>query len=142
MSHRCSAILTASAAVCLLLGAAAPAFAADPRPADVVYMNGKVFTANGRSAVVQAFAVKGERFVATGTSAQVHRYVGPATKVVDLAGHLVTPGLADGHFHNEGGGPGIDLSQARTLSDLLSTVASAAKETAPGELIVSNSDWH
>jgi predicted amidohydrolase YtcJ len=142
MSHRCGTILASAAVVWLLAGFAGRAAAADAQPADTVYMNGKVFTANGKSAIVQAFAVKGERFVAAGSNAAVHRYVGSGTKVVDLHGRLVTPGLADGHFHNEGGGPGIDLSQARTLADLLSTVASAAKETPPGELIVSNSDWH
>jgi predicted amidohydrolase YtcJ len=143
MSHRCATGLAASAAVVsLLIGFACQAAEPNVQPADAVYMNGKVFTANGKSAVVQAFAVTGQRFVAAGSNAQVHRYVGPATKVVDLHGRLVTPGLADGHFHNEGGGPGIDLSQARSLADLLSTVASAAKETPPGETIVSNSDWH
>jgi predicted amidohydrolase YtcJ len=127
---------------CLLLGSLAVAAEGDVPPADVVFINGKVFTADARSAIVQAFAVKGDRFVAAGSNAAIQAHVGGATKVVDLHGRLVVPGLADGHFHNEGGGPGIDLSQARTLADLLAAVATAAKGANPGDLILSNADWH
>jgi predicted amidohydrolase YtcJ len=52
------------------------------------------------------------------------------------------PGLADGHFHNEGGGPGIDLSATRSIADLLAAVGAAAAEAKPGDVVVSNSDWH
>ena len=114
----------------------------EDQPADTVFLNGKVFTADSSSTIVQAFAVKADRFLGIGTDAAIQAYIGPGTKVVDLHGRLVVPGLADGHFHNEGGGPGIDLSQARTLSELLSIVSAAAKEANPGDLIVSNADWH
>lgn len=118
----------------------APAAAA---PADLVLFNGRVFTANMRSQVVEAFAVRGDTVIAVGTSkAILARNRGPHTRLLDLHGAFVTPGLADGHFHNEGGGDGIDLSHARTLNDLFSTVATAAKAANPGETIVSNADWH
>src|SRR3954463_12078994 len=97
--------------------------AAEPQPADIVFVNGKVFTANARSTVVQGFAVKDGKFVAVGSTETMHRYVGPRTTTVDLRGRFVTPGLADGHFHNEGGGPGIDLSQARSLPELFAVVS-------------------
>ena len=61
---------------------------------------------------------------------------------MDLKGHFVSPGLTDDHFHNEGGGSGIDLSHVRSMAELLTTVANAAAKTAPGTLLVSNSDWH
>jgi predicted amidohydrolase YtcJ len=118
------------------------AVAAHAQAPDAVFVNGKVFTANARNATVQAFAVKDGRFVAAGTSEAMRKLAGPGTTVVDLHGKLVTPGLADGHFHNEGGGPGIDLSQARSLADIFAVVAAAAKQTPAGEVIVSNSDWH
>jgi predicted amidohydrolase YtcJ len=129
--------IAATAAWCL--GAASIAHAADP---DAVFVGGKVFTADAGSTIAEGFAVTGDRFVAVGTSQAMRRRAGKATKVVELRGRLVTPGLADGHFHNEGGGPGLDLSHTRTLAELLAVVADAAKRTPAGALIVSNSDWH
>ncbi len=123
-----------------LLATAAPVSAA---PADLIVYNGKIFTADSNSSVVQAFAVKDGKFVDVGASDSVlSRNRGPRTKIVDLHGGFVTPGLTDDHFHNEGGGQGIDLSHTRTLDELFSVVALAVKAANPGDTIVSNSDWH
>jgi predicted amidohydrolase YtcJ len=129
--------------VALTYAVASTAHAAEaPAPADIVFVNGKVFTADAQDQVVQGFAVTGDRFVATGTDDTVRRYAGPQTKVIDLKGRFVSPGITDDHFHNEGGGPGVDLSHVRTLGELLTTIANAAAAAAPGAVIVSNSDWH
>jgi predicted amidohydrolase YtcJ len=69
-------------------------------------------------------------------------HVGPATKVVDLGGRFVVPGLADGHLHGVSGGPGIDLAETRSLDELFAVVGRAAKDAQPGAVIISNSDWH
>ena len=122
--------------------AAAAAQAQSPAPADVVFINGKVFTADGGDQVVQGFAIKGDRFVAAGSDGEMHRYVGAQTRVVDLKGHFVSPGITDDHFHNEGGGSGVDLSHVRSLGELLTTVANAAASAPAGTVVVSNSDWH
>jgi len=116
--------------------------AQSPAPADIVFVNGKVFTADDADHVVQGFAVAGDRFVAAGTDSDVRRYVGPQTKVIDMKGHFVSPGITDDHFHNEGGGPGVDLSHVRSLGELLTTVANAAAAAPADTVIVSNSDWH
>jgi hypothetical protein len=126
----------------IVLAAMSGVVAGAPRSADTVYVNGKVFTADAKDQVVQGFAVSGDRFIAAGSNAEVRKFIGKGTKVVDLKGHFVSPGLTDDHFHNEGGGTGIDLSHTRTIAELLTTVANAAARTAPGTLLVSNSDWH
>jgi predicted amidohydrolase YtcJ len=118
------------------------AFAQAPTPADIVFVNGKVFTADEANHVVQGVAVAGDRFVAAGTDDAVRRYVGPQTRVIDLKGRFVSPGITDDHFHNEGGGSGVDLSHVRSLGELLTTVANAATAAPAGTVIVSNSDWH
>jgi predicted amidohydrolase YtcJ len=110
--------------------------------ADSVLLNGRIYTADAKERVVSALAVRGEKFVAAGTDKQIKRLIGPKTRVIDLRGRFVTPGLSDAHFHSEGGGNGVDLSQTRNLASLIDAVQAAVVKARPGELIVSNGDWH
>src|SRR5271170_3695347 len=144
MIAQCNFRIRAAFAAAVMTGAGVfcAAGAASAQPADLVAVNGKVFTAHDGDGPAQGFAVTGDKFIAVGSSEAMRAHVGANTKVIDLGGRFVTPGLADGHFHNEGGGPGIDLSATRSLADLLAVVAAAAKAAKPGDLIVSNSDWH
>ena len=125
-----------------VVGSTWSAAGAQPTTPDTIYVNGKVFTADTNDSLAEAFAVAGDRFVAVGSSAQMRKLAGAGTKVVDLRGHFVSPGLCDAHFHNEGGGTGIDLSHVRSFAELMVTVANAAARTEPGMLIISNADWH
>ncbi|MDB6002195.1 MAG: amidohydrolase [Rhizobacter sp.] len=113
-----------------------------PVVADAIYTNGKVVTVDGQSSVAQAIAVKDGKFLRVGTTAQAMSHKGAATTVVDLKGQTVIPGLTDSHFHDAGGGPGVDLSKTRSLTELFAKVTAAAVSAAPGAVIVSNSDWH
>jgi predicted amidohydrolase YtcJ len=142
MKLRTGKLRTGLAAAVLACAAADAAIAQSPPPAEIVFVSGKVFTADGGDRVVQGFAVTADRFVAIGTDSEVRGYVGPKTRVVDLKGRFVSPGITDDHFHNEGGGPGVDLSHVRTIGELLTTVANAAAAAPAGTVIVSNSDWH
>lgn len=110
-------------------------------PADLILVGGDVLTM-APPGVVEALAVRGDRVVAAGTSREVRDLAGPATRVVELAGRTVLPGLTDNHYHGIGGGPGVDLSGARSLADVIDAVAAAAREAPPGEVIVTNSNWH
>jgi predicted amidohydrolase YtcJ len=113
--------------------------------ADSIFFNGKVITMDAASAktrIVQAFAIKDGRFIATGSDGEAMRYKGRDTRVVDLLGRTVLPGLSDGHFHGIHGGPGVDLSKARTLQDVFDAVAARAVITPAGDFVISNSDWH
>jgi predicted amidohydrolase YtcJ len=110
--------------------------------ADAVFTNGKVVTVDGRSTIAQAFAVKDGKFIAVGSSEQVQLHVGANTQVTNLHGRTVIPGLSDNHFHSAGGGPGIALAQVRSLAELQAKIAERAANSAPGTILVSNSDWH
>ena len=134
-----SKLIAALAAPAAVLALALPALAQGQ--ANTVFINGKVFTADSRSSVVQAFAVRGDRFVAVGDEASV-RQAAPAARVVDLKGRFVMPGLTDNHFHHQGGGAGVDLSRVRTMAELLEAVRKAAAATPANGLVISNSDWH
>lgn len=144
---------SASLAVALCACALTTVFAAPPEhtpahariDADSIFFNGKVITMDDTSAktrIVQAFAIKDGRFIAIGSDGEAMRYKGPGTRVVDLLGRTVLPGLSDGHFHGIHGGPGVDLSKARTLQDVFDAVAARAVITPAGGFVISNSDWH
>jgi len=140
---RSRTLVTSAALLTLMHLGLAGCGGGDSEPAaDTVFKNGKVVTVDGSASVVQAFAVRSGRFVALGSNDDVGRLVGPNTKVVDLGGRTVIPGLSDAHMHNEGGGPGIDLSLVRSISELLAKVSAAAQTAKPGDVLVSNNDWH
>jgi predicted amidohydrolase YtcJ len=136
--------LVASTLLCssLVLGLGNAARAQRPNAPDAIFLNGKVFSSDAKNSIHQAFAVRGDQFVATGTDSEIRRLAGPKTRIIDLKGRFVSPGLTDAHFHSEGGGPGVDLSKVRTMPELLQQIAKAAAATTPGELIVGNRDWH
>src|SRR5207245_8867273 len=67
--------------------------------ADMVLVDGKVFTAVPDRPWARALAVRGDRLIAVGTNTQVERCAGRATKHVDLRGRVVVPGFIDAHAH-------------------------------------------
>ena len=62
--------------------------------------------------------------------------------MIDLKGRAVIPGLMDNHLHGAGGGPGVDLSRARSMADVNAALQARVQASKPGDVIVSNSDWH
>ena len=73
--------------------------AAAAQPPDTIYHHGKVITVAPGRPVVEAFAVRGNRFVAAGSDREVLATAGPATKKIDLGGRTVVPGLIENHVH-------------------------------------------
>jgi predicted amidohydrolase YtcJ len=71
--------------------------AATPAP-DTILFNGKIFTAE-RQQFVQALAIQGGRIAAVGDSEQVRKMAASPTKLIDLGGRVVIPGLNDAHNH-------------------------------------------
>lgn len=91
---------------------------------------------------VQAVAVTGGLVSGIGTDADLLPLAGDGTRIIDLEGRTVVPGLADNHFHGIGGGPGVDLSGARSIDEVLARIRQRAADTPTGTVIVTNSDWH
>ena len=112
-----------------------------PAP-DLVLFNGKIITVDRGFSVHEAVAIIGDRILAVGNNDQMQTVAGANTRMVDLKGHAVIPGLMDNHLHGAGGGPGVDLSRARSMADVFKALESTAQASKPGDLIVSNSDWH
>ncbi|OLC82684.1 MAG: amidohydrolase [Acidobacteria bacterium 13_1_40CM_4_65_8] len=67
--------------------------------AETVLVNGKIATLDRQSSVGQALAVRDGRIVAVGSAADIRRLTGPNTRVIDVGGRTVIPGLIDSHMH-------------------------------------------
>jgi len=99
-----------SAALSLFLGLLLPVVAyGQPAPADVILLNGKVFTADPARPSADAIAFRGERIVAVGTSAEIARLAGPKTRRIDVQGRVITPGFNDAHMHFGADPDGVHL---------------------------------
>ena len=65
--------------------------------ADSVMMNGKVITVDKDFSIRQAVAVKDGRIIGVGTNDEVKALIGPNTKVLDIKGKSILPGINDSH---------------------------------------------
>jgi hypothetical protein len=125
-----------------LLAITAPAGASPP--ADLVLTNAVVHTVSRERPRAEAVAARGNRIVAVGTVSEVRAFVGPGTRVLDLAGHTVVPGFDDSHAHLLGIGFArldVDLVGTRSYAEVVDRVAAAVKTRKPGEW-VRGRGWH
>ncbi|SFL43080.1 amidohydrolase [Rugamonas rubra] len=99
-----SSTLRNAATLSLLLAASAASAAGAAPAADTVYRNGYVYTVDAHDSVRQALAVRGGRIVYVGDDAGAAAHIGKRSKVVDLGGRMLMPGLVDGHMHPQSGG--------------------------------------
>lgn len=67
--------------------------------ADLVLLNGKIWTVNDKQPEAEAVAVLGHRIIAVGANNDLRKLIGPQTRVVDLQGRRVVPGFNDAHVH-------------------------------------------
>ncbi len=108
-------------------------------PADLIVHHAVVYTMADGQQTAEAFAVTGDRFVAVGTSADVLRWRGPSTRVVDGAGQAIVPGLQDAHGHVLGLGASLeelDLRDTPTFDAIVAKVRTRASAARPGEWII------
>lgn len=75
---------------------------ADPRHADLVVFNAKVYAVDSRMPKAEAFAVKGQRFVFVGNAAEAKTLIGKRTQTVDTKQMTIVPGFIDCHNHAGG----------------------------------------
>ncbi len=136
---------TIAALVLLASGLSVPAgTSAAEEPADLVLRNAVIHTVDAERPRAEAVAVRGNRIVAVGTSAEIAPFVGPKTRVMELRGRSVVPGFDDAHAHLLGIGFArldVDLVGARSFDDVLARVGKAVKGRAPGEWIRGRG-WH
>ena len=113
-------------------------------PADLVLRNGRVVTVDPGKPEAQAVAIRADRIAAVGTDAEIARFIGPKTEVIDLGGKLAIPGFVEAHGHFLGLGHAktiLDLTKARSWGDIVAMVEAAAKKAEPGAWILGRG-WH
>lgn len=114
------------------------------QPADLVLDHGTVITMDSTRPNGQAVAIRDGRIAAVGSDADIQRYVGPNTKVIDLQGHLAIPGFIESHGHFTGLGMALtelNLMGVPSWQDIAQMVGDAAKTAKPGAWILGHG-WH
>jgi len=109
-----------------------------PDPADLVLKNGNIYTASEKQTHAEAVAVKGDRIVFVGSNAEVNKFAGKNTRVIDLHGATVVPGLTDAHHHLSGVGfreMTLNLEGVTSLEDFLAKVTARVAQAKPGEWV-------
>src|SRR5882724_372112 len=112
---------------------AAPSLSEDR--ADLLLQHGVFYPVHPPGRVEGSLAVRGGRIVYLGPDAGAQALRGPATRVIDLHGRAVTPGLIDAHSHFLGLGESleeVDLTGAPTYEEVISRVKAAARDLPPG----------
>lgn len=117
-------------------------FSLSPKPtpattdtADLVLENGNIYTVSAGQPHAEAVAVKGDRIVFVGSNADVKKFAGRSTRVVDLHGATVVPGLTDAHHHLFGVGfreMTLNLEGVTSLADFLAKVKARVDQAKPG----------
>ena len=110
----------------------------NPESADVVFKNGNIYTVNERQPRAQAVAVKAGKIIFVGSNSDVKAYEGKGTRVVDLKGNTVVPGLTDSHYHLAGVGAremNLNLEGITTLEGFLAKVKERVDRAKAGEWV-------
>ena len=112
-------------------------------PADLILVNGRVYTVDAARPWAEAIAIRGSRIVAIGTNADARLYTGAGTRTIDVKGAFVSPGFNDAHVHIDSTGSllvGVNLLDVHEPKAFTARVADAAKRLPAGSWIT-RGDW-
>jgi len=107
-------------------------------PADLIFTSGNIYTVNARQPHAEAIALRGDRIVYVGSNAGAKQYQGKNTRVIDLHGATVMPGMTDAHYHFIGVGQremNLNLEGITNLEDFLVKVKARVDQAKPGEWV-------
>jgi predicted amidohydrolase YtcJ len=112
---------------------------------DTVLFNGKILTVDADFSVREAVAIADGKVFATGTSADMKKLADGRTRLMDLGGRTVIPGLTDGHIHGVRAaltfGTEVNWIGVPSLKDALDKIRQAATTQSPGSWIVVAGGW-
>jgi len=112
-------------------------------PADLILLNGQVYTLDERRPTAEAVAIRGEHILAVGASDEIRMLASVDTRVIDLDGAFVSPGFNDSHVHVEGTGAllvGVNLLDVHEPVAFAERIGGAAERLPEGSWIT-RGDW-
>ena len=113
--------------------------------ADLILLNGKIATQNDRRSFAEALAIRDGRFLAVGTEREIIAFKSDRTKVVNLNGRTVIPGLNDSHMHLIRGGLNYNMELrwdgVPSLADGLRMLREQAARTPAGQWVRVVGGW-
>jgi predicted amidohydrolase YtcJ len=127
----------------LMFAACATTPAAPDRAApDLIVAGGRIFTADDAKPWAEALAVRGDRIVAVGSNAEVRALAGPSTKVIEVEGRVVVPGINDAHVHEPWwSGTQFTIADDASLDSVFAAIREAAAKHPPGTLLQGTIGW-
>ena len=111
--------------------------------ANLVLLNGKIWTVNDRQPRAEAVACLGSRIVAVGSNGEIRKWIGAGTEAIDMGGKLVLPGFNDAHVHFFSGGENlasVQLRDAKSEDEFRKRIAEFAAKQPAGRWITGG-DW-
>lgn len=106
-------------------------------------INARVWTGNPKQPWAEAIAVRGERLVAVGSTAEVSRHTSPGTRVIDAQGQMLVPGFNDAHLHFLDAGfrlSSVQLRDVKSPAEFIARIQAFAATVPPGTWITGG-DW-
>jgi predicted amidohydrolase YtcJ len=112
-------------------------------PQDLALINGRIHTMDARNTIASTLVIRNGRFVTVGNAAPPRQ---AGTRVIDLKGRTVVPGLIEAHVHivSLANRPGYHtiLENTTSIRDIQTTLAARRKDVPEGQWITSMGGWH
>ncbi|HTC62593.1 MAG TPA: amidohydrolase [Candidatus Saccharimonadales bacterium] len=127
----------------VFLAAALPACSQN---ADTILVNGKVLTVDPQFSTREAIAIRGGKITQVGSNADVRKQAGSQTRVIDLQGRTVIPGLIDSHIHAIRAGQTftteVNWVGANSIGEAMDRIHAAAAAKRPGSWLIVAGGWN
>jgi len=120
-----------------------PALSQSP---DTLLLNGKIVTIDDQFPTREAIAIRDGRIVALGTTAEIRKLAGAKSRLIDLQGHTVIPGLIDSHMHAIRAALSfsteVNWIGASSLAEAIGRIHEASRTMKPGAWLIVAGGWN
>ena len=142
MNVRFANLMRTAVLAAVALSVARPAWS---QSADTILVNGKILTVDRQFSTREAIAIRDGKIIVVGSTPDVRKQAGPQTRVVDLAGRTVIPGLIDSHIHAIRAGQTftteVNWVGANSHAEALGRIHEASLAMKPGSWLIVAGGW-